>query len=608
VIGLKARYEIELSVSSLIQRGVSVVGRYVLTERPDDQERPYQDPSARRRLAGLAEAIDGGELIVGAESGVTRVPASDAWVEARTDNFMDILEALTGEFYPEIAGKLNQEMFELVGAEGRMRRTAEVATSLVKHSPVMIARGLNAYVGRPVGEVGARRVENVPLGQPVFVFDFSGEKTKRFPDQGLKEFGPFDSEAFTPKAPHIAVVTPKQFRGSVEGFMTSFRDGIKGSAVYSQGFIRKFRLTDCRLTFTAFEGSVRGAPAYRQACLDAVTEAGNIDLAIVVTSKEQEHLTGDASPYLVSKSAFMSHGVPVQEFQIEKIRRPDIANPLNTMTLACYAKLGGIPYVMTVPRRVMAQELVIGIGSANVSQNRMTSAQRFVGITTVFSSDGNYLVSNISQEALYEEYPEALLRALRTCLEDVKSRNAWQSQDCMRLIFHVFKPLKDRETRAVKSLVEDLTKEYSGVEFAFLQVGNEHDWIILDRASNGVDSGQSVKGKYVPARGRAVRISRSEMVVSVCGPYDMKLHSHGAPRPLMLKLHREATFTDLDYLAGQAYRFTALSWRRPFPSRKPVTILYSDLIAELLGKLREVTNWNSDMLTTSKLRWSRWFL
>jgi len=172
----------------------------------------------------------------------------------------------------------------------------------------------------------------------------------------------------------------------------------------------------------------------------------------------------------------------------------------------------------------------------------------------------------------------------------------------------VFKPLKDRETHAVKSLVENLTKEYAGVEFAFLHVSDEHDWMMLDRASTGVGTGQHVKGKFVPIRGHAVRVSRSEVLVSVCGPYDMKLASQGAPRPLRLKLHRESTFTDLDYLAGQAYRFTALSWRRPYPSTKPVTILYSDLIANLLGQLREVTNWNSDMIITTKLRWSRWFL
>jgi hypothetical protein len=94
-----------------------------------------------------------------------------------------------------------------------------------------------------------------------------------------------------------------------------------------------------------------------------------------------------------------------------------------------------------------------------------------------------------------------------------------------------------------------------------------------------------VKGQFVPASGPTVQISRREMLDSVTGPFDLKLSLQGSPRPLLLKLHRESTFTDLYSLAGQAFRFTALSWRRPYPSSKPVTILYSDLIAGLLGQL-----------------------
>jgi hypothetical protein len=64
----------------------------------------------------------------------------------------------------------------------------------------------------------------------------------------------------------------------------------------------------------------------------------------------------------------------------------------------------------------------------------------------------------------------------------------------------------------------------------------------------------------------------------------------------------------LDYLAGQVFRFTAMSWRRPYPSRQPVTILYSGLIAGLLGQLRHVRNWNSDIVSSTELRGKRWFL
>jgi hypothetical protein len=173
----------------------------------------------------------------------------------------------------------------------------------------------------------------------------------------------------------------------------------------------------------------------------------------------------------------------------------------------------------------------------------------------------------------------------------------------------VFKPLKDAEAIAVKELVEHLTSQYAKVEFAFVHVSTDHEWMMFDRASSGISGWGNghAKGHYVPDRGHAVPIGTHEMLLAVSGPIDLKSALHGAPKPLLLKLHRESTFTDIEYLTRQAFRFTSMSWRRMYPSSTPVTILYSDLIADLLGHLRHVRNWNPDTLAT-KLRSSRWFL
>lgn len=305
-------------------------------------------------------------------------------------------------------------------------------------------------------------------------------------------------------------------------------------------------------------------------------------------------------------------GIPVQEVQYETIRRSDLAHALNSMALQCYAKLGGIPFVIAAPRTI-AHELVIGIGSAHVKTSRFSNPERIVGITTVFSADGNYILSNTSREADYDRYPEELLHALRTCIDDVKKRNAWQTDDAIRLIFHVFKPLKDTEAEAVKDLVNGLLSEFRSVEFAFVHVSEEHDWSLFDTTAPGQGSwrmpsgGRQPKGRGVPPRGHAVTISPREILLSVTGPYDIKLPTQGLPKPLLLKLHPASTFSDIEYLAGQAFRFTSLSWRRFYPSSRPITVLYSDLIASLLGRLRQVRNWNADIVLAA-FRTRGWFL
>jgi hypothetical protein len=604
VLGIKTRYEISPAVSDLLHRRVPVKGRYVVVAA--EAGNPFLDLVAARRVAGAVDAIDGDHLLLRDAPLIQRVPAAEAWLEGRRDVVLDVLRVEAGTAADRLMGCLDEAVFELVGAEGRLRKTAELAEWFGRH-PLELASGLTAMVDVPAGLDGstAAAVRSRPIDEPTFVFDPAGDKTRRSADRGLNEFGPFDSEGFTPKRPSIVVVAPASFKGTVETFINSLLHGIRGG-IFAQGFIRKYRLSGCDMRFETFGSGPDDAGAYREACLAALGKPGKIDLAFVITSKAQEELGGDDSPYLVAKAAFMGQGVPVQDVQIETIRMGNLAHPLNTIALACYAKLGGTPYVIAAPRAI-TQELVIGIGSAHVKASRLTAPERVVGITAVFSADGNYLLHNRSREADYEDYPHELLLSLEMCIEDVKARNGWQPGDALRLVFHVFKPLKDTEAQAVKQLVAKLTGEYASVEFAFIHVSNDHDWAVFDQASRGRSSGRAVRGRFVPGRGHAIKIGRREMLLSVTGPFDMKLPFQGLPRPLLLKLHRESTFTDLEYLAGQVFRFTALSWRRPYPSGLPVTIMYSNLIAGLLGHLRHVKNWNGDIIST-QLRSSRWFL
>jgi hypothetical protein len=79
------------------------------------------------------------------------------------------------------------------------------------------------------------------------------------------------------------------------------------------------------------------------------------------------------------------------------------------------------------------------------------------------------------------------------------------------------------------------------------------------------------------------------------------------PFPVILKLHHDSTFVDLDYLARQVFHFASHSWRSFLPASMPVTIAYSQLIAKLLGNLSRLPQWSPDSLR-GRLGRSRWFL
>jgi hypothetical protein len=656
LIGLKARYEIDLTAGELQDLGLDLVGRHVLAAEGVEPF-PFQDPRCARRLLGVVRRVDGDHLVVDTGGGVVqRHPAGRLWLEAGRDNFDQALTLVTGTKAGRVLSGLEARLYELTGGPGRLADVRRIARDLGSRGPLRLAVGVQVLIGEVLGDEGSRRsIRVLRLTEPTYAFDQAGDKSARYPEPGLKEFGPMDREHFSPKTPHLVVVTPAGAQGKVEEFMRAFRDGVPNSS-FADGFLRRFGLTGLQVSLVPFDDSgadtahaggpgngrdgsfdggrggsrdsgsaddvTDGAPfdgpragpgagpdakAYRKACLRALDEHPKPDLAIVIVTRRQRHLTGNASPYLVAKSVFMSMSVPVQEFQIENLRDRDFTEILRNVSLACYAKMGGIPYLIRAPYRPMAHELVIGLGSAYRTPDRMSAGERSVGITTVFDTFGNYLVSNSSREAAYDDYPEALQEALAECIEDVKRRKLWQPTDTIRLVFHVFKPLRDREAVAVKRLVEDMAREFASVEFAFVHVSGDHDWMVFDPANKGLDRRGRIKGAGLSRRGQAVRLGRSEMLVTVLGPGDLKTATQGAPQPLLLTLHRESTFQDLEYLAEQLFRFTGMSWRRPFPASKPVTILYSELIAGLLGQLREVRNWNSDQVG-GRLQLSRWFL
>ena len=108
-------------------------------------------------------------------------------------------------------------------------------------------------------------------------------------------------------------------------------------------------------------------------------------------------------------------------------------------------------------------------------------------------------------------------------------------------------------------------------------------------------------------RGQMVKLSKWEVLIVLTGPRDVKRPEDGLPSPILLRLHRESTFTDTTYLARQVYAFANHSWKSFFPGSLPVTVEYSELIAGLLGKLGRLPNWNADVLW-GRIGRSRWFL
>ena len=183
-----------------------------------------------------------------------------------------------------------------------------------------------------------------------------------------------------------------------------------------------------------------------------------------------------------------------------------------------YAKMDGAPWTVSQPR-TYNDEIVIGMGMAEIAGSRIETRQRHMGITTVFLGDGNFLLSNVSKECTYDEYPEVLKDSTKAILTEVKRRNGWEPGDRVRIVFHSAKPLKNVE---IDELIAECVAEVAGqqtVEFASLHVSQDHPFKIIDRSQRGIKWGKGTKGECVPARGfkNATR-SETRRLLATNGP------------------------------------------------------------------------------------------
>ena len=257
-------------------------------------------------------------------------------------------------------------------------------------------------------------------------------------------------------------------------------------------------------------------------------------------------------------------------------------------------------------QQTVAHELVIGLGSHTVSGSRIGSHKRFVGITTVFSSDGSYLLSDKTAVVPFEKYSDALYDTLKRAITQVGKQDNWRSTDKVRLVFHMFKPPKDTEADAIKRTVDDLGLE--NVTFAFVHIAPGNPYIIFDNAQPGLGYRDPKKGVLGPSRGLHIKLGDYETLVVFSGASELKQASDGMPRPCLLKLHRHSTFKDMTYLSRQAFEFSGHSWRMLAPEPFPITIRYSDLIAERLAGLANVPNWDAEAVRFGQIGRTLWFL
>ena len=607
---------IGMSVSELISRGMKVEGKYVCSREDLDAE--YLHP--KLDLVGRVRKIEGSRLLLADTDGISEIDSDDAFLEPREENFGEVVQLLCGRNASRVLANLDNLRKPISTAAGKFAHIRKTIEGLRKHS-VTIGGNVSIELDDLLSSAHPNYPPAISTSRPTFLFGPQGRKTSPYPDPGITNHGPYMYMQHSRNNPLIAVICESRHRGRVEQFMNMLREGFpkdswkntKRANPFPEGMVNKYRLAGMRIEYEECKNPT--PKAYEEAVtrlLERVAQAP--DLAIIQISESFRPLHGINNPYIVSKAQFMMSEVPTQGIQIEKIDEIDegLSYLLNTISLAIYAKLDGTPWLISTVRPT-THELIIGLGLAQTRGNRLGSKSRYVGITSVFQGDGRYLLWGNTREVEFDNYSAALLGILRNAVTKIMAENAWQQGDKVRLIFHIYKRLRNSEIDAIKLLVSELTDQNFTVEFAFLDISWWHPYHLYLSGQEGKRYWDrearkyQIKGKGVPDRGLCLLLDKHRGLIQLTGPSELKTAGQGLPKPIMASLHPDSDFDDMTYLLRQLYHFSYMSWRSFFPSPEPVTISYSRLIARLLADLKSVPSWNSQVLMGS-LRDRKWFI
>ncbi len=599
---------ITASVAELASQGVGLPGAYVGELEPIADERVLPELKLRGTLHEVACGL---ATVEGDDGRTEKIDANKLRVEASRRNIRQLLEYALGRGrWIDAVNDMKARAAAVYEGSSWVKRLQN-AHEILRKEPLDIVPGVRVSVGDlvnpthwPNGSMTVRRAEPA-----VFVFDAAGRKVDDSSSRGIATHGPYSRTAPIPRAPRVCLICQASQQGVAEQLMYKFLHGIQGT-VFSRGFLRTYGFENCQpIPFTARDGSARAYHEAAQRALQAASDSRQPwDLAFVQVEDRTHQLRGDENPYLVTKAFFLTQQIPIQQFRFETAQTPDpqLAFTLSNMGLATYAKLGGIPWLLRADPTT-THELVVGLASTWVRESRLSQGERLVGITTVFSGYGSYLLHTVSKAVTFDNFSEAMLESLRTAIDRVRKERNWQKGERVRFVFHAFKPFRGTEAVAVKRLAEELSDFQ--LEFAFLHVAGDTNLQLFDKHSQGISVGRNgkFKGLFVPERGLMIALSEDDMLLGVTGAKELKRPTDGAPVPLRLHLHPASTFRDLRYLGQQVMTFASHSWRGFQPAPMPVTVSYSQLIARHMGRLGTTTRWNPDVLY-GHIGTTRWFL
>ena len=379
------------------------------------------------------------------------------------------------------------------------------------------------------------------------------------PSSALEKVGPYTAVSNI-TARNITLVASKEHEGTLNVFSAQLATKMK-------------KLFKIDLNYNYCWVEKENVQAFGEAILPLNSK--NSDLVIFVVKNDYRYMEPTQSPYYHCKAKLIGQEVPTQCICIETIKRINDFI-LGNISLNIYAKLGGTAWGIE-KKDTTKRELIIGIGSTvNFSK------QQVISIANVFDNSGVYLAGACNPIVEIKNYPEELEKLINELFDTILV-----GETDVHLIFHIYKSVsKNKEIRALEKVLNRY--KHVNISYAFVHLNYGHNFRIY-----------SNDGKNDLRKGQYIRLNSLESLLVV---------NDNSPIPLRVTIDKRSSFKDIYYISQQAFFFSHLSERSFKPSKKPITILYPSIMANLIEKLKFVEKWDYDKLRVKGVTEKLWFL
>jgi hypothetical protein len=407
------------------------------------------------------------------------------------------------------------------------------------------------------------------LHSPKFVFARAKEHSDKF--RGLQEFGPF--QAVGTQYPKFAFLFPTEYRDKANSLYLALKNGLG----YFSGVENVFRYSLTRESVCSvgtFSIREKREPDQVRAYTDALESwlaatAERPDLVFIILPRNL--WPSGQKIYYRCKALLLQKGLLSQAVTPEVIDDPSTSEwAVANIALAAFAKLGGIPWVVSAD--TADKDLVIGVGRSDLFEPESRIVRQYLGFTACFSARGPLRFMSLGEVAdSRRRYLQSLGRVVKESLE----RTREGADAAASVALHVPKEMGRDELDTVKNAVRE-TADSRVVPVQVLKATDEKIFFAIDqRYPDGV-----------PRKGTVIQVTDREFLLYTEGRDEKDVWRGRAPGALRIAVQGGIP-SDLQAraLLAQVYHLSQVNWRGFNARARPISVYYGSRIAEILSHL-----------------------